>query len=302
MNHYQMLIDGQFVEAFSGKVGESINPGNGEVVGTFAYGGIEDANLAVEAARRAFDSGVWSCMSPSRRSEILHNFADMLHDILLPLATLESLDSGGTIRRTILESFLADSTARDLAWYAEKKFPWSEEIAVTGTLNGGRSYLLREPIGVCIGIIPWNFPMTMAMWKIFHAITMGNTIVLKTAEDTPLTALMIAKTIKASGIPDGVVNIITGTGPEVGESLCKNPLVDKISFTGSTRTGRRIIELSAQTLKRVTVELGGKSANIILPDADLNLAIDSSIYGTFWHSGQVCHSGTRIFVHRSKFD
>jgi aldehyde dehydrogenase (NAD+) len=192
---------------------------------------------------------------------------------------------------------LGSGVLRNLAYYAATQFPWEEEIPYSGNVFApGRDFIRREPVGVCVGIIPWNFPMSMAFWKIAHAIIMGNTIVLKPASATSLSALIIAQCAQAAGIPRGVINIIAGPGGELGKVLCTHPQVDKVAFTGSTEVGREIMKMAADTVKKVTLELGGKSPNIILDDADMDLAVEGACFGTFFHQGQICESGTRVLV------
>jgi acyl-CoA reductase-like NAD-dependent aldehyde dehydrogenase/alcohol dehydrogenase class IV len=195
------------------------------------------------------------------------------------------------------------SLLRNLALTAATKFPWREEIPVSGnSFAPGREFIRREPIGVCVGIVPWNFPMSMAFWKLAPALIMGNTVVLKPASATPLSALIIAEAAEAAGMPEGVLNVISGPGGELGQILCTHPDVDKIAFTGSTEVGREIMRMASGTVKKVTLELGGKSANIILDDADIDLAVEGACYGTFLHQGQICESGTRVLVSSKIYD
>ncbi len=299
MDHYKLFINGEFVEAKSGETYRTMDPGNDQPIATVARAGAADAEEAIMAARRSFDSGVWSGLTPQARAQKIYDFADQINLQALRLAQTESMDAGQIINFSKVTPLgFGANMLKDLAHYAAFKFPWQEEINVQGNpFDFGRDYLRREPIGVCVGIIPWNFPMVMAFWKIGQAIIMGNSVVLKPASVTPLTALIIAEAAKTAGIPDGVINVIPGPGAELGEVLCTHPEVDKISFTGSTEVGRRIMQLAAGTIKKVTLELGGKSANIILDDADMAHAIDGSAFGTYFHAGQVCESGTRILVH-----
>ena len=300
VEHFRMYIGGEFADALSGRTRESIDPGTGLPFATVAYGDASDAVAAIDVARITFDSGIWSGLDQEKRSRVIMDFSDRLTKYIVKTASYESMDSGGIINRTGAEVIGASMTARNLAWYAAHEFKWHEEVRVPASLaSPGRNYIRREPVGVCAGIIPWNFPFGMAMWKILHAIIMGNSIVLKPASDTLISALIIAEVIAESAIPQGVVNIVTGPGSEVGEALCRSEKVDKIAFTGSTEVGRSIMKMGADTIKKVTLELGGKSANIILPDANMDLAVDGGLFGTFFHSGQICESGTRILVHKS---
>ncbi|MEW6261833.1 MAG: aldehyde dehydrogenase family protein [Thermodesulfobacteriota bacterium] len=303
MEHYRLFIDGEFTEAVDGRTFETVDPGTGLPVATVAQAGPAEAEAAIMAARRAFEKSGWPELEPAERSRRVMEFADRLTQQAVRLAMMESLDSGGVISRTGMEVLLGSAMIRNLAYYAAAKFPWREDIPVPGNpFMPGRNYLRREPIGVCVGIVPWNFPMTMALWKIAQAIVMGNSIVLKPATNTPLSALIIAEVAQASPIPKGVINVIAGAGGELGRILCTHPEVDRIAFTGSTEVGRTIMKLAADSIKKVTLELGGKSANIILDDADLSLAVDGGLFGTFFHGGQVCESGTRLLVQASIYD
>ena len=297
MEQYKLFINGEFVDAASGETFESIDPGTGAPIAQVAKAGAADAEAAIDAARRAFDSGAWSGLAPAQRSEKMNAFADQITQQALRMALTESMDSGQIIGLAKYWGLLGSQLLRNYAHYAATKFPWKEEIPYAGNVFApGRDFIRREPIGVCVGIIPWNFPMSMAFWKIGQAIAMGNTIVLKPATSTPLGALIIAEAAKAAGIPDGVVNVIAGPGGELGKTLCTHKSVDKIAFTGSTEVGRMIMKMAADTVKKVTLELGGKSANIICEDADIDLAVEGALFGTFFHQGQVCESGTRVLV------
>ena len=303
MDHYKLFIDGQFVEASDGGVMESIDPGTGQPFATVAKATPADAEKAVMAARKAFDRGEWSGLSPRARADIVYLFADEIAKQSLRIAMVEAMDSGQCIRLSSLWGMMCQGALRNFAYYAVHKFPWEEEILSSGNVFApGRDYIRREPIGVCVGIVPWNFPSLQAVWKIAHAIVMGNTIVVKPASSTPLSACIIGEAAQAAGIPAGVVNILPGPGAELGDVLCTHPAVDKISLTGSTEVGRTIMRLASETVKKVTLELGGKSANIILDDADMNLATATAAFGTFWHQGQVCESGTRILVPATMHD
>ncbi|MFP3981544.1 MAG: aldehyde dehydrogenase family protein, partial [Desulfobacterales bacterium] len=303
MDHYKLFINGEFVDATDGGTFESIDPGTGTPVATVAKAGKSDAEAAINAARKAFDSGVWSDLTPAARLEKLNAFSDQITQQALRLAITEAMDSGHIIRLAKYWGMLGSQLIRNYGHYAAYHFPWEEEIPYAGNVFApGRDFIRREPIGVCVGIIPWNFPLSMAFWKIAPAIAMGNTIVLKPATSTPLGAFIVAEAAKAAGIPDGVVNVIAGPGGELGNTLCTHPSVDKIAFTGSTEVGRQIMKMGADTVKKVTLELGGKSANIVLDDADLDMAVEGAIFGTFFHQGQVCESGTRVLVASKVYD
>jgi len=303
MEHYKLFIDGDFVDAADGKTFETIDPGTETPIATVAQAGKADAERAVTAARKAFDSGIWSGLTPTARLAKIQDFADQIAQNGLRLAATECMDSGQIIGLAKFAPLLGIGLLRNLSLTAATKFPWEEEIPVSGNVFApGREFIRREPIGVCVGIIPWNFPMTMAFWKLAPALIMGNTIVLKPASVTPLSALIIAEAAKAAGIPNGVVNVIVGPGGELGKILCTHPDVDKIAFTGSTEVGRDIMRMASDTVKKVTLELGGKSANIILDDADMDLAVEGAIFGTFFHQGQICESGTRVLVSSKIYD
>jgi aldehyde dehydrogenase (NAD+) len=303
MEQYKLFIDGKFVDSASGKTFESIDPGTELPIASVAQAGKADAEAAIAAARKAFNSGVWSGLTPAARMAKVHDFADQVTQQSLRLAATECMDSGQILKLAGFAPLLGTGLLRNLSLTAATKFPWQEEIPVSGNAFApGREFIRREPIGVCVGIIPWNFPMTMAFWKLGPALIMGNTIVLKPATVTPLSALILAEAAKAAGIPDGVVNVITGPGGELGQVLCTHPDVDKIAFTGSTEVGREIMRMASATVKKVTLELGGKSANIILDDADMDLAVEGACFGTFFHQGQICESGTRVLVPSKIYD
>ena len=303
MEQYKLFINGEFVDSASGKTFESLDPGTELPIAQVAQAGKADAEAAIAAAREAFNSGVWSGLTPAARMAKVQDFADQVSQQALRLAATECMDSGQILKLAGFAPLLGMGLLRNLALTAATKFPWHEEIPVSGNAFApGREYIRREPIGVCVGIIPWNFPMTMAFWKLGPALIMGNCIVLKPATVTPLSALILAEAAKAAGIPDGVVNVIAGPGGELGQVLCTHPDVDKVAFTGSTEVGREIMRMASATVKKVTLELGGKSANIILDDADMDLAVEGACFGTFFHQGQICESGTRVLVSSKIYD
>ncbi len=299
---YRLFIDGAFVDAESGQTRPTINPATEEPIAPVAVGGRSDARRAIAAARKAFDSRSWSGMPVRERAKVLMRIVDGLKKRQDELAALESADGGATIRKTTLMDIpIGIEHLKALIELGEtipayEPLPWIDMPAVSW------NFVHREPIGVCAGIIPWNFPFMMAIWKIAPALIMGNTMVLKPASDTPLTALEVARVAAECGLPPGVLNVVPGPGTEVGEELCTSPLVDKIAFTGSTESGRRVMRLAADTVKKVTLELGGKSPTIICEDADLSIAVDGTLFGTFFHAGQVCESGTRCFVPETLHD
>src|SRR5438094_748217 len=301
MPEYQLYIDGQLCDAEGGKTADSINPATEEPWARVARASRKDTQRAIAAARRAFDEGPWPRMSQADRAKILNQIADGLEARSQELAAVETHDSGGTIRKTSGDMMMG---AAQLRYFAEMapKLPLWEEIQVPQFPAQSKNYLQREPIGVCGQIIPWNFPLMMAVWKIGPALCTGNTLVLKPASDTPWSPLDLASIIGRADLPKGVVNVVDGSGAECGEELCTSPLVDKVALTGSTEVGRRVQQLASGTIKKVTLELGGKSANIILDDADLEMAIDGSLFGCFFHQGQACESGTRLFVSEKLHD
>lgn len=294
---YQLLIDGNMVDAASGETFDTVSPANNQVIGRVAKAGVEDVHRAVAAARKAFDDGRWSRMPPVERAQRMRNIANLLRERVDELARLETLNCG----KIIVES-RADvmNTAACLEYYANLAgHVWGETIPMNGPLF---DYTLREPIGVCAQIIPWNFPMLMAGWKLGPALATGNTIVLKPASNTPITAVVLGQLCQEAGIPDGVVNVLTGPGATIGSALCEHPDVDKIAFTGETETGRGIIRQAAGTIKKVSLELGGKSPNIVFPDADIDEAVAGSLFAVFTNAGQRCTARTRLFLHESIHD
>jgi aldehyde dehydrogenase (NAD+) len=295
MQEYQLYINGEFCDAEGGKTADSINPATEEPWARIARASRKDTQRAIAAARKAFDEGPWPHTSPADRKKILNQIADGLDARSQEIAAVETQDSGGTIRKTSGDMMMGAAQLRYFAEMAEK-VPLLEEIQVPQFPAQSQNWLQREPIGVCGQIIPWNFPLMMAVWKLGPALCTGNTVVLKPASDTPCSALELARIIDQTDLPKGVVNVIHGSGAECGEELCTSPLVDKVALTGSTEVGRRVQQLAAGTIKKVTLELGGKSANIILDDADLEMAVDGSLFGCFFHQGQACESGTRLLV------
>ena len=297
----KLFIGGEWLDSEDGKEFATIDPSTGEPIASVSQAGKADAEKAIAAARAAFDDGRWSGLKPEKRAGFLLEVAEGIKERGAELAELESRDSGGAIRKTKGDIGGAVHTFRTAAALATE-VPLQETLPVTVAPGPSLNYVRHEPIGVCAGIIPWNFPLLMAAWKIAPAIAAGNTVVLKPSENTPLTALDLAQITKDAGIPDGVVNVIPGFGPGAGETLVSSMDVDKVAFTGSTGTGRRILQLASSNIKKVTLELGGKSANIICDDADLSLAVDGALWGIYYNSGQVCNAGSRLLVHRSLHD
>jgi aldehyde dehydrogenase (NAD+) len=303
VEHYKLFINGQFAEAAAGKTFEAIDPGTEIPIATVAQAGKADAEAAIAAARKAFDNGIWSGLAPTARLTKMQNLADQIARQGLRLAATESMNAGQVLSLAKLMPLISMTFVRNLSLAAARTFPWEEDMPVSGNAFApARELIRREPIGVCVGIVPWNFPMYIALWKMVPALMAGNTIIVKPSSVTPLSALILAETAKAAGFPDGVVNVIAGPGPELGEVLCRHPDVDKIGFTGSTETGRHIMRMASDTVKKVTLELGGKSATIILGDADMELAVEGACFGTFFNQGQVCTAGTRVLVASKVYD
>lgn len=302
MDHHRLFIGGQFVDARDGARFESVDPGTGQPIATVAAAGEAEVDDAVAAAKQAFDSGVWSGLDPVERSARVMELADLIQASISELALLEAMDSGGLVARTGSDVFQGARFLRETARYAAHDFPWTERVPGKNPFFPASNSVRREPIGVCAAIIPWNFPFLMAVWKLGMALCTGNTLVLKPSPETPLSALWLGKLIQKTRIPPGVVNVIVGPGREAGQLLCRHRDVAKVAFTGSTAVGKEVLKSCADGLKRVSLELGGKSANIVLDDADLDLAVDGALFATFLHSGQVCESGTRLLLPDSLHD
>jgi phenylacetaldehyde dehydrogenase len=300
----KLLIDGKWLAAASEKTFEVKNPANGATIARAAEGDKADIDAAVRAARRAFESGPWPAMTPSERSKILWRIGDLISKYTDELAELESLDNGKpmTVARAADVPLAADIFQYMAGWCTKiegKTIPLS--VLYTPGVQY-HSYTRPEPIGVVGQIIPWNFPLLMAAWKLAPALATGCTVVLKVAEETPLTALRLGEILQEAGVPPGVVNIITGFGETAGAALAGHPGVDKVAFTGSTEVGRLIVQAAARDLKHVSLELGGKSPNIILADADLDVAIPGAASAIFFNHGQCCCAGSRLYVHERLFD
>jgi phenylacetaldehyde dehydrogenase len=293
-----LFIDGKFVPALSGETFDVINPATGEVFAKASAGGAADIDLAVKAARRAFDSGPWGTLNPAGRRNLMWKLSDALERNAEEIATLESLDNGMplTMARGMVAS--AIECLRYNAGWAGKINGETPAIAAPNH----HVYTLREPVGVVGAITPWNVPLIMEISKIAAALAAGCTVVLKPAELTPLTAIRLAELIAEVGFPPGVVNVVTGFGDPAGKTLALHPEVDKISFTGSTVVGKSILAAAAGNLKRVALELGGKSPVIVFPDADLERATAGAAEGIFRNAGQICVAGSRLYVHKKVFD
>jgi acyl-CoA reductase-like NAD-dependent aldehyde dehydrogenase len=293
----KLLIDGEWVDAASGKTFETIDPTTEQVLASAAAGDAEDVDRAVAAARRAFEEPTWKDMSPHERTRLLLTIAETVEAGAEDLAQLDALDNGTPIFMTRVMMERASECFRYYAGWPTKVFG-----STSPSTSASFVYTVREPVGVCAGIIPWNSPVLMATWKIAPALACGNTVILKPAEQTPLSAVRLGELLIEAGVPAGVVNIVTGFGETAGAAIAAHPGIDKVAFTGSTETGKRILEASVANLKRVTLELGGKSPNVIFPDADLDVAAGAAASGFCRLSGQVCAAGTRVFVHESIAD
>jgi acyl-CoA reductase-like NAD-dependent aldehyde dehydrogenase len=293
----KLLIGGQWVEARSGETFETIDPSTGNVIGHAAAGDKADVNAAVVAARAAFENPAWAGMSPHARSRVLLRIADIVEKNAEELAQIESRDNGAPL--SIARMMIA-GVAETFVYYAgwPTKIYGETNPSPAGMLN----YTLREPVGVCGQIVPWNGPLSSASWKIAPALACGNTVILKPAEQTPLSAVRLGELLEEADLPPGVINIVTGFGETAGAAIAAHPDIDKVGFTGSTEVGKKILTASTGNLKRVTLELGGKSPNIVFPDADLDAAAAATAQGVWFLSGQICVAASRILVHRSIHD
>src|SRR5262245_45283835 len=295
----QMLIGGKWVDSVSGKTFETINPATGEVICQVAEGDKADIDKAVKAARQAFESGPWAKMPASERGRLMNKLADAIEANIDELASLETLDNGKPFR----DSRAADLplTVKCYRYYAG----WADKIhGKTIPIEGNYfCYTRHEAVGVVGQIIPWNFPLLMQAWKWGPALAAGNCLVLKPAEQTPLTALRVAQLSQEAGIPDGVINVVPGFGPTAGAAISNHMNVDKVAFTGEYTTGQIIMEAAAKSnLKRVTLELGGKSPNVVFADANLDAAVEGAYFGLFFNQGQCCCAGSRLFVEEKVHD
>jgi phenylacetaldehyde dehydrogenase len=300
----KLFINGQWTDAASGKTFATPNPATGETLANVAEGDAEDINRAVRAAREAFENGPWSRMTPSDRGRLIWKIGDLLLEHADELAQLESLDNGKPVAVARgADVPLAADLFHYMAGWATKIEGNTINISVPYMPGANfHSYTLREPLGVVGQIIPWNFPLLMAAWKLGPALTTGNCVVLKPAEQTPLTALRLAEILAEAGLPDGVVNVVTGFGETAGAALAAHDDVDKVAFTGSTEVGKLIVAASgASNLKKLTLELGGKSPNIVFDDADAG-AVEGAANAIFFNHGQCCVAGSRLFVQEDRFD
>jgi acyl-CoA reductase-like NAD-dependent aldehyde dehydrogenase len=295
----KLLIGGEWVDAANGETFETVNPATGQVLVKVAAAGADDVNRAVDAARRAFDSDEWSHLSGSERGNLLWKIADLIEKHTDELAELETLDNGKPLKTSARVD--VPQAVRHFRYYAG----WASKIegsTIPVSFPNQLVYTLREPMGVVGLIIPWNFPLLMSAWKLAPALACGNTCILKPAEQTPLTALRLGEILIEAGLPAGVVNILTGFGVPAGAAITAHPGIDKVAFTGSTEIGRKIMEAAAINLKRVSLELGGKSPNVIFADSDVSRAIKGATWAVFSNSGQECVAGSRLFVERPAYE
>src|SRR5262250_1476046 len=299
----RMLIDGAWVEAASGKTLPVYDPATEEVIAHVAEGDSADIERAVRAARRAFDTGPWRKVTPSERGRMLWRLADLLEARLEEFAQLEALDNGKPLKvARVADVPLAVDMFRYMAGWATKIEGNAIPISAGTKRTQYLAYTRREPVGVVGQIIPWNFPLLMAAWKLGPALACGCCVVLKPAEQTPLSALLLAELTAEAGFPEGVVNVVPGYGETAGAALAAHPDVDKIAFTGSTEVGKLIVQAASGNLKKVSLELGGKSPNVVLQDANLEKAIPGSAMAIFFNQGEICAAGSRLFAHKSIFD
>ncbi len=296
---YRMFIGGKWVESSSKETFDVRNPATEEVIANVPLGTKEDAKSAIDAAREKFDSGVWSNKTPAERSLILWKLADLVEANAQKIATLESMNVGKTIKysRDSDLPFIIDNL-RFFAGAARLL----EGKSASEYSGMGTSIIRREPIGVVVGVVPWNYPLYIAVWKMAPALAAGNTVVVKPASLTPLTLLEFARLAQIAGVPDGVLNVVTGPGEVVGEELATSPNVDMISLTGDTSTGKKIMQMASGNLKKVHLELGGKAPFIVLDDANIDAATEGAVVAAFWNSGQDCTAATRVYVHESIHD
>ncbi|OKH79317.1 betaine-aldehyde dehydrogenase [Mycobacterium sp. ST-F2] len=299
----QMYVDGQWVESVSGRRFDTVDPATEQVITTVPHSGPEDVERAVRAARRAFEDGPWTTMTPAERQRMIWRIADGISARADQFAELESIDNGKSV---------AVAKAVDVTWAAEifyyyagwatkiegRTIPVSVPWAPGATFH---AFTLREPVGVCAQITPWNFPLVMGAFKVAPALACGNTVILKPAEQTPLTAVLLAEVIAEAGVPAGVFNLLTGFG-DVGAALSAHDGVDKVAFTGSTEVGKKIVNAASGNLKKVSLELGGKSPQVVFADADLEAAIPGVASGFLFNHGQTCTAGTRLLVEDAIFD
>ncbi|HLS66121.1 MAG TPA: aldehyde dehydrogenase family protein [Pseudogracilibacillus sp.] len=296
-DHYSLIINGRRVDGSSNETMDTFNPAKGEKIATVAKATREDVDAAVQAARNSFENGKWRRWPVGRRARVLNKIAEIMRSRFGELVELEVLNSGKALSAAQAQ---INQAVEDFEFYAGAIV--GHRGTVNNVPNGFFNYTHKEPVGVCAQIIPWNYPMMMAAWKIAPAIAAGCSIVVKPASLTPITAIILGEICHEAGVPEGVVNILPGSGSDVGDYLVEHEDVNKVAFTGSTPIGKDIMAKASSTLKRVTLELGGKSPNIIFEDTDIDAAVDGSLFGIFFNTGQSCEARSRMFVHESIYD
>lgn len=296
------LIDGQNVPSASGESFTTFNPCDGQSLAQVSLGGTEDVNRAVSAARRALE-GPWGRMSPSQRSKILWRVGDLLEERLDEIALVDTLDNGKPLAYArLVDVPLSADWFRYMAGWPTKLEGSTIPVSAVATPGDYFAYTVREPVGVVAAVVAWNFPLLLAAWKLSPALAAGNTVILKPAEQTPLSAALLGEILRDAGVPDGVVNIVQGDGENVGAVLAAHHGVDKISFTGSTEVGRKIVAAARGNLKKVTLELGGKSPNVVFADADIEAAIEGAANAIFFNQGEACEAGSRLYIQSKVYD
>ncbi|MGC1760010.1 MAG: aldehyde dehydrogenase family protein [Candidatus Cybelea sp.] len=292
-----MFVDGEWRLAEDGATRELFNPSNGEKIATIAEAGAADAQAAIVAARKAFDKGPWSSLSAAERAALLFKVADAIDAHRDEFMRIDTLNNGKPLRETEYDAIDAANCFRYYAGLATKPHGQTFDVPAPS-----QTFTVREPIGVCGQIVPWNYPLLMATWKLAPALAAGNVCVLKPAELTPLSTIRLAQLFEELEFPRGVLNIVTGPGATAGHAIAASTLVDKVAFTGGTKTGRSIMQAATSNLKKISLELGGKSPNVIFADADFDTAIDYALFGIFANAGQVCSAGSRLVIQRSLHD
>jgi acyl-CoA reductase-like NAD-dependent aldehyde dehydrogenase len=294
---YQLFINGEYVESTKGEYFETYNPATGEVLAKVAKATKEDLDKTVEVARAAFETGKWPRYTAARRAGLLNKIAGIMRSRFNELVEAEVLNSGKTVDAAKGQ---IGQAIEDFEFYAAAAITLKGDV--NPVPNGFFNYTVKEPVGVCGQIIPWNYPLMMAAWKIAPALAAGCTVILKPASHTPITAYMLAEICHEAGVPAGVVNVLTGSGSEIGPLMTEHPGIDKIAFTGETDTGKDIMARASGTLKRITLELGGKSPSIVFDDCDIDGAVVGSLYGIFYNTGQSCEARSRLFIHENIYD
>jgi aldehyde dehydrogenase (NAD+)/betaine-aldehyde dehydrogenase len=292
---FQMLIDGQWVAAKSGKTFQRLNPANGDLVGTYPLADNVDVDIAVDAARRVFDGGTWSNAPAKQRHDALRKIADGLRAQMVPVGTLLAQEVGRPIGMAIAEVAMA---AEVFDYFAGVSLDMKGE-SITNFAPDAVGLTVHEPVGVVGVITPWNFPLLLCSWKLAPALAAGCALVIKPAQLTPSTTLELGRICQEAGVPNGVVNVITGPGSRIGQHMAEHPKIDKIAFTGSTEVGRSVMQAASSNVKKLSLELGGKSPNVVFADADLDQAVGGAFFAIYLNTGQVCQAGSRLLVHES---